>query len=233
MGSEAVTRRKTREDDRVRSQNKTTVFLVHGCIAPWRGKSYTSRWLGQLDAHLLEKGMQVSQYEWCGRPLAALSDRRARAFLAKLRETIGLTKVPGPVDAASFPSISILAKSMGACMVERALRIAENEGQPIRCHLLRIAAPRQPSVRSAALVTELYGLRDPLAWAATVLSFCRSPGFWFKKRDKSTSRNKVVLRLRHREWNENLSIWTEEFQGDQLFDLYAKIVKNQRIPTTA
>lgn len=204
------------------------VMLVHGCIAPWRGREYTRTWMRELEAHLSRKGVRVCQYVWKGTPSAALSDRQARLFLSNLRDA---ANTAGLHDTQPADRVAVVAKSMGACIVERALAIAASEGRPVNCHVVRVAPPLGLQGKLGTRVTTLRGRCDPLALAATLVSL---PFYVWRRHGwlgGPRSSEEVVIGLRHRDWNENRVIREGKYSGYRLFDVFAAIAQSEDLPT--
>jgi len=180
---------------------------------------------------LRSRGWKIWQRPW---PVTESKSRHFSGLDCHMKRSDGrekfLCSVLSDIEALSEQgrwksgdSISIVAKSLGASIVERAFPIQEGGDQELQCEVfLRLAPPKASHCCFAKTTVNVSIPWDHLTLGAKIMDRLAT-------RDSSKEGSGRILNIRlselsHKDLNRNVVIPRGEFAGRKLYELYRKLL---------
>lgn len=203
------------------------VSIIHGARRIRRSKNYPPQWPNRLSRFLRLDGFDpVIPFFWTGSVLDILSTKIARSYANHL------CRLLTQYDTGNSQCISIIAKSAGAIIAERALKflpecINSTIGVNSISSFIRIAVPdvrktlHTPYIRNVINIVSnndiLYKASIlPLTAMITILGLNVRGGRHFK--------TYTLEGIRHGDFNKNIKIPSSNFFQGTLYEFYVKIL---------
>ncbi len=203
------------------------ISIIHGARRINCSYNYRPNWPDRLALFFISQGFRpVIPFYWSGSILDIFSDKIARAYSSHLKKLIKYN------NNQSSLSVSIVAKSGGAIIAEKALCMISARKKidfGTFSTFLRIAAPDARTNINASLFNNTVNIISSQDWLYKLMKF---PTTAIIKASIPNTKHIVRCKtykiegLKHGDFNENIKINLPKiFQGN-VYDFYAKILKD-------
>jgi hypothetical protein len=198
------------------------IKIIHGSRNVFRPLEPQVAWMEQLAKALTSDDVEARTFRWSGLLHDAFRHMYADQFLQNLRNDLDALSEQG--RSTDSNRISVIAKSLGTKIVERAFSIRESKGQNLRCDVfLRIAPPVASRSRFARTTINVSVPWDHLAFGAEIVE--RLVTHNRPNEGSGRVRNIRLSGLTHTQLNSNVVIPKGEFAGMNLYELYRRLLE--------
>jgi hypothetical protein len=202
------------------------VSLIHGARRPFERLENDRRWMGALAAYFAARGLDpIDRFEWSGGFLRSYCHRVHAEYAARLAAVWNNGRVRyGP----SF-RLHVFAKSNGAFIVERALRLLAQQGSDVTVDTFLRIATADP--RGAVYIPGIHRIvsvscpEDRLYRTGEIVAGSVLRGAYVSAADASTPHEHVIVRgVSHEQFNCDGQILVGIGPARTTYALYADIL---------